>query len=535
MRLDILNLNKAAADLPEVTHPNLYNTNTMEPHDDGLLSYKIFGKPGSRERRLQFAYIDLHDKFFHPHVMYELNRYKRNLFDECMRQTKDFTIVAGELKRADDVKNPTKVGRGMDWLYKNWELLDFKPKADDAPTTKTRKKFLGNLSRDEIFITKWIVIPAFYRDVKIKGGKKNEMNSQYNRILNNVSSLAASSAIGVIFGWTPAHTKIQDTIMEMYQDFVTIIGGSKGFLHRNVFGKNTDFSSRNVVTTPKFDMDDVSKSEVSFSHAAIPLASCVKCFAPFIKYGMKRFVENVLAGNRFLTIVKPSGKIERVEITADFKSVYSSETVDKLISLYYDSMEHRFDTFNVPTIDGPQPLLWIRNEPDENGVIDVKTTDVEDIDKVHPITLLELFYIVAHQQVRDKHVYITRFPIENMNSMYPAGMNIIPCIKYRKVILNGDEYPRFPIIDKKISPRGSFDDSLKVFPSYLASLGADFDGDICSIQGVFTDEANEEAERYIHSKSNIISPAGDIIRKFSETSSLGMYSLTYRNKRLEST
>ena len=55
-----------ANDLPEVTSGTLFSSNSSAPDENGLVSYEIFGNPGSKQRAKQFAYIDLGDIFLHP-------------------------------------------------------------------------------------------------------------------------------------------------------------------------------------------------------------------------------------------------------------------------------------------------------------------------------------------------------------------------------------------------------------------------------------------------------------------------------------
>ena len=83
MRANILNCDKWVKDnqLEEVKNGNMINKNSSEPDPDGLVSWRIFGRPGTQERKRTYAYIDLVDRFLHPHVYYELVRYQRNLSD----------------------------------------------------------------------------------------------------------------------------------------------------------------------------------------------------------------------------------------------------------------------------------------------------------------------------------------------------------------------------------------------------------------------------------------------------------------------
>ena len=68
--IDILFCDKWAIDnrIPEVKNGVMFTSNSLEPDPDGLLSYVIFGAPGSVERKRSWGYIELVHKFVHPHI-----------------------------------------------------------------------------------------------------------------------------------------------------------------------------------------------------------------------------------------------------------------------------------------------------------------------------------------------------------------------------------------------------------------------------------------------------------------------------------
>ena len=78
MKLNIVDANKfiKVNELEEVSNP-VYFDRGRQPTDDGLFSYTIFGRPGSKERAQKFAYIDLKAPFLHPLVYKTLLRLDR--------------------------------------------------------------------------------------------------------------------------------------------------------------------------------------------------------------------------------------------------------------------------------------------------------------------------------------------------------------------------------------------------------------------------------------------------------------------------
>lgn len=531
MNLDILNCDKWVIDnsIPEIKTSNIYSTKSLEPDPDGLGSYEIFGRPGTEERKRTFAYIDLVNKFVHPHCYYELTRLQRNIKDLIAGNSDFYVDDFGKLKEIKQGETPPSgklVGTGVNFLYKVWDKLNFKVTPDTAPGTAMRYEFFNNLNKNEIFMSKCPVIPPFYRDIDVNNKKKNEINTFYTKLLINAASLRATSGMFEMFGVSSSDKKIQETLLDLYNYFIDIVGGSKGFIHRNVMGKTTDYSARAVISMARYDANSVDDVEVSFDRSAIPLSTICKCFAPFIKFGIKKIVDRVLSGNDFIYLTNKKGEIIRKKLASDYMSAFSSDKLDELIELYDESFEHRSDIFKLRCEDGSEiPLMYIDDseETDSTTLLDNNSLKTK-----HPINLTELFYMAAYDTVRDKHVFITRYPIEDHNNIYPSKINIIPTINTTKKIVLGEEYPKFPIIPKNVDNTHIYVSTLRPCPQFLKALGGDFDGDQTSIQGVYTEEANAEADKYIYSIANIVNVNNKSMREFAEVNQVGIFNLTYR-------
>jgi DNA-directed RNA polymerase beta' subunit len=540
MKLDLVNMESFVTErgLKQITSANVSNYQDAEPAKDGLASYEIFGRPGSEERKRTFAYIDLYDHFLHPHCYYELTRLHYN-FKKLVDGEADFYVKDGslvEIKKGEIIPPEIKKGTGLQFFYEIYNDLKWDTNAETASQTALRRKFFAGLHRDDVFISKMLVIPPFFRDVDTQKSRPNEINVFYSKVLSNASAIKTTAGLFDIFGFSSAHKKVQDTINEIYNFFMSIIGGTKGYIHKNIMGKTTDYSARCVVAMPRYDIETSEESEVSFGRSAVPLSVAVKCFAPFIKYGVRRIVEGYLSGNKFIYVKNKKGVIERCAIAANAMDVISPTNMDRLIELYDKSPAHRLDDFKIKLEDGRSvPFLYYYIDPEESkkhSLIVKNDPNVEDLimDKsIKAINYTELFYMAAYNTVKDYAIYITRFPIENQHNIYPSQMNIIPCTQTKKRIVNGVEYPRFPVYNKSnMDLKHYFVDTLRMFPSYLAALNADFDGDMTSIQGCYTNEANAAAQKYIYSKMNILDTNGGSMRTIPEVAQSGLFHLTYR-------
>lgn len=530
MKIDIIDMEKWIKDsgIKEVTSANIFALKSTEPDPDGLGSYEIFGKPGSYERKNSFGYIDLVERFFHPHVLNVLVSLKK-IINDVISGNGEFYIDLKEkcIKKLGEGMNAPDgypVGSGINFLYDNWDNISFE-KEKMSPTVKDRVVFIEKLKKNEIFITKFIVIPPFYRDVDVTAGKKNEINIMYQRIISLSSMLKSSSSFMTFQSVSDAHKKIQDTIMELYNYFVKFTTGNKGFIHLHVMGKPTDFSARMIISTPTINAETPDDMEVSFSHSAIPLHIVLKCFAPFIVREFRRMVIDKLGGSKFL-YQKTKTSYVRYELADHFTEELMSENIYKLIDLYYDSKEHRLDYFTL--LGANEERLPFMYKTIEGQIVSNGSDEFTKVtsSSIRPMMLCELFYVVAMNAVKDKYIEVTRYPVEDYHNIYPTKMNIIPCHKYKKTIIENIEYPRFPIIDhdndiKKVD--SMFTDTLRLFPTYLAALGADFDGDMVSIQGVW---GNNEADEFIYSKKNIVNIGGGTMRTTKDITPHTIFALT---------
>ena len=520
-----------ANDLPEVTSGTLFSSNSSAPDENGLVSYEIFGNPGSKQRAKQFAYIDLGDIFLHPmayDAMIMLAKPIKGILegDGFYYLTKDGKFV--RVENQSDAPSEVDCGQGCHWLKRNFKKIDF-AKDNMSIVRKDRINFLNSLSEEEMFISKWLVMPAYYRDVDINTNKKNDINMMYQNILSQAKTVKSMKVMFDSEEVTDSHRKIQAKINEMYQYFFTFMGGTKKFIQKCVLGKAPDYSSRMVISTAKINSNNPDDMQTDYAHSAVPLSMVLEDFAPFIEYGFKNFIRNQVNGSDYIYAKTDKGEIKRIPLASHWERVLLHDNIHDLIKTYSDSKEHRLDYFCLEAEDGSQiPLGYITSKGS------VTSTDTEEFSQqsniVRPITLCEMFYIIAMDTVADKQIMITRFPIEDHQNIYPSMMTIIPYEKTKKVVIQGKDYPRFPdiTIDDIRNKKESFicekfNDTLQLFPTYLKALGADFDGDTVVVQGVFS--KNNPIE-YINSPMNIINIAGSTMRAVSDINSQTIFALT---------
>lgn len=485
--------------IKEITSPKIFSR-PGEPDSEGLASYEIFGYPGTEERKKHYGYIDLKDIFVNPHVIFELKSIKKAYYDLIFGYG-EFYLKDGDIIRIDEdnksIPENVEKGTGVPFLYKIWDKLNFEYK--DIPTGKryNRLRFLKTISKNQVFMNKILVIPPFYRDVDInqEHGNKNEVNSLYIRILNlvqtmiNTSSLFGSIDIG---GVSDSYREITNTLIEFHEKMIKMYGGRKGFIHKYIMGKTIDYSARLVISG--LDLSKIEKTEdmvVDFKKTRVPLFAAIKCFTPFIINGVREIIFDYLKGSEYIIVnmnknigisdknVKNLSKInsinhlKRVKLANDWQSVLTAAYITNLIELYHESPEHRLDYFKLPTEDGDE--INVGFYINSGDILELDDDIITASKRIQPLRLIQLFYMAAYDKISDKHIYITRYPIEDHNNTYPSGISIIPYNRTEKLTIGDTVYPHFPIVEKDdINNISSmFVDSLVIFPIYLSALDGD--------------------------------------------------------------
>ena len=523
-----------AMDLEEITSTNILNRNNM-PEDSGLASYEIFGTPGTSERKSTYAYIDLNDIFIHPHVFQVLKYYKR-AFESLVYGREVYYVDAGEIKvyKENDVKIPkgVKKGTGVRFLKSIWKDLDFKILKGEAPLTRDRKEFLGGLTPNEIFITKFLVCPPFYREVDLStNGKKNEINVLYTRILSTAHMIKQSTIMDLMVH-SQTHNQMMDNIMVLYDYFIGIVGGVHGMIQKDVYGKGTSFSARLVLTSPTYAVESWKDLSVPFDTTVIPLHVAIKCYAPFIVNAVREIFDSALKGSTFIYVYnKKTGKSTRKSLSENYRERLSNLAIYEMIDVYYKSPSRRLDILTVETEDGAEvPLMYFDDTSNKINIVDNDdiATKIEDQPN-GAITMTHLFYMAAASRLQNKAGYVTRFPVEDYHNMVPYKVKVVSYPKSMTATINGISYKGFPDIDLEHDRKqieSLFINSIQVFSAHLGGFGADFDGDQVSFQPIFADDATKDCLEYAVSNTNIINIAGGTMRGDSQIVKHTMYAYT---------
>ena len=525
MKIEILDIDRLIAvnKLEEVTSPRLF-ANKMMYDPQGILSAEIFGV-SKADRRSTFAYIDLKRNFIHPHIYAKVLKPMFKGISSIVSGQQRYTVRDGQLVSGPDGWT------GLVALYNHWDEIDWR-KSKSANTVN--KTLLINLPKKFVFCNKILVCPPAYRDVMIAGtvdssDHVNELNDMYVKLIRSVSLLSE----GGRFAATQYATqlKVQDTIVDIMNFFKAQISRKQGLIRKNLIGKSVDYGARVVISAPNYNNERLEDNMVDVEHTAVPIAQCCSTFYPFIEAWLKNFfTREVINDPNCITFYSHELKKEVMARVKDPEVQFSEKNIKKMINNYTLNPDNRFKVINIdiiaPTANGEKTMkasLILKGKV----ILDNNVTTQLN----RAMTVTDLMYLACVDCCEKRHVMVSRYPVGTDKGIYFNRIRVQSTAKHMKVIFNGKEYPFYPYIDFDIKPDQvgvQFIDTLVMANAHLDGMGADYDGDQVSVRGIWSDEANDEAEEIMNRKMSALNITGTNAKVVAKEVFNSMYELTNR-------
>ena len=528
--------------LKEVYDPVFFNGPT--PSEHGLLSNEIFGITKS-ERAGIYAYIDLGGYFLHP-LAYKTLKKLNSKIENIVHGIDTYSITeTGEIIQDDNGNT------GIDWLKKNFSKIKFTK--NDSRSRNLKIDFI-NMENNKIWINKYIVIPAYYRDVDTKQASigVGEINKLYSSLIIASKSLKETANYGLTLS-DATKGRIQSILVQIFDWFgqgTTINGqktsgnlpGKTGLIKRGALYKTVDYSVRLVMSAPDLEAENIEDLMVDMDHAAEPLAAVLCNFKPFVIFWFRRFFENEFAGKYEYPILTKKGEAISVPIL-DYQVMFSDNILNAQIERFIHGYSNRFIPIDIPVdMEELAKLNKSRKEKIKldniHMMIDYRLESVKNDstskEMIHrPLTWCDLFYIAACEVTEDKMVLITRFPIDSYLNQFPSKIRVKSTVKTEPISIeiNGETklFKWYPVIrEKDINKNTSplFSDTLSICNGIIGVMQMDYDGDTSIVKPVYTVEANEECRKVAKSKIQIIGMDGTCVRDVSKENIISLYSLT---------
>ena len=423
IRFEVLDVDKFVKvnNCQPITNPRAFDRSTV-PSDDGLLSNKIFGIT-AEERAGIFAYINLNGWFMDPSLYKTWIRIDSKIRN-CVHGIGHYSIDKDGYIIEDENGDT-----GIDFLYKNIQKINFKPSKSikrDLSITYLEK------NRNRIFINKYIVIPPFYRD-------KNTSNSRaiglggINKLYTNliVACNAIQTTQDFMFDVSDAMKgRIQECILNIYDwlcgnanpnintDLGIGITGKFGVLNRANLAKTANFSSRLVISGAERKAESPQDMMVDINYSAIPLAAVLAEFRDFIMFNVRRFFDNEFVGKETYPIIDEKGNVKNV-VVQDPEITFSDDRIKVEMDKFLHGYNNRFVPVEIP-VEGTKTVYYMRFrgigvdpsmiQKSEDGSTYINTENPESIFN-RRMTWCDIFYQAAVEATANKHVLITRFPV----------------------------------------------------------------------------------------------------------------------------
>lgn len=475
LTLDICDVDKFVKDneCEEVTNPMFFMKGGI-PTDDGLLSNKIFGLT-KEERSGIFAYIDLKGIFIDPSCYKQLCKIDKNI-KACVHMTDTFIINnSGELVKDEKGKN------GIKFLKDNFDKIKFK--STGSIQRDLRIKYIQK-NKKKMFITKYLVIPAYYRDVDTSSkGKSNvgAINKLYAKLISNANALTSTQDMG--FDTTGAISgTIQETLVTIYNWFVgntddsiqepgTGISGKFGILRMANMSKTIDYSSRLVISSTNIKTEFTDNAMVNLDKSAVPLSAAIANYKPYVAFHVKHFFENELQNGAKYPCMSSDGKVLYLT-PKDPQIEFSDEVIEMQMKRFLHGYSNRLIPVEIHVEENNKTYHMVyKGKPNKDNIIAPSDEFFH-----RDLTWCDVFYMAAVEATRDKIITITRFPIESQYSQVPCGVVVNSTVETIPVYVDNTYYPYYPKIKQSDIGKDTSNMFVDVFIMsnlLLAGLGAD--------------------------------------------------------------
>lgn len=520
--------------LRQITNPIFFIRDNI-PTPDGLLSNEIFGITKDQRANI-FAYIDLTEYFFHPLCYIIWNSMDRNI-GKIVHGTNKFIID----KDGQFVEDEENGNNGIKWLKANLDKVKFRRTSSAKRDTKI--KFLEE-NKNKMFIKSQIVIPAYYRDINNTGGyvSVGELNKVYNSLILAVRSLKETEDYGLNMS-NSVRGRIQEIIVKIYS-WLTGTSNDKesgkgladkyGIIRRSVMSKTTDYGTRLVLSAPELKCESMDDMKTTLDYSCIPLASLCSNVYPFIIFWIRRFFENEFSTLEY-PVRKKNGEVVRYRVK-DPLIEFSDARIKSELERFMKGFSNRFIPIQVPIEDDPNKVIWMKFHG-RKGVVGSDDINQQNSD-ISPLysrrlTWCDLIFMASEECVRDKHVVITRYPMDSYYNQFATKIRVSSTKETEPMYVNNNFYKYYPKIreeDIGKNTSNKFIDTCNISNLYLEGIGGDYDGDQVSNKVAFSTESNEELEKFMNSKGFFINLGASNIRVPIHEAIQSMYSLTIKPK-----
>ena len=431
------------------------------PDPDGLFSYTIFGRPGTRERQYRCGHIELKRKFLHPFAYNMILQMYRNLplIISGERYVKVGKNGAIETTTDTDPDGAT----GIQFFIDNWKKIKWN--TNDSSARAKKEDLFSTMKERDIFVEKWPVVPALMRDINLHNRESGrievgEVNEFYMRLLNITNSES------ILFD-SSYHTQsnAQNTLVDIHNYFMQGTSKKKGLIRSGTMGKTVDYSMIGVISAPRFNSETYKGQLVPYNYIGVPLAIVCATFFPLVLRGLEDLFFNA---NQSTKIMLGGSS---VDVSDAIQRNIETDTLKNLLKAYVKDKNKAIRTARF-TLSGDGQGVYKKFE--------------EQLGR--DFTVTDLLFRVAADVVYNRNTLSTRFPITDSASTIFNKIRIITTEKTIDMSNGAADgtftaeyfrfYPYFPHDKngKVLADKVSWIDTLVPNNAFLAGQGGDYDG-----------------------------------------------------------
>jgi hypothetical protein len=511
--ITLLDLNKKGRleAIRPVTSLDVYETVGGNLHQDGLFSIAIFGRIGTPERMKRFSYIELKTTILHPFIYRALVKLKA-LYQGILtgRSYATWNPKLKDFEASDALDGET----GYHFFMSHFKEIDFRT---NKSVIRDQRVELLNKYRDKALTDKIVVLPAGLRDVEIDETGRTimgDINTIYTRLLGIARTIANTG--------TPINSPVLDLPRQMlqegfntlYETIEQMLIGKRGFIQNRWASRRILNGTRNVITTNNIRIDYLgSKHAPHATDTVLGLFQLIKAIFPVTIHTLREgYIHQAFSvGENQARLVNPKTlESELVQLSPDQYDRWATiEGIEKVINSYREPSLR-----NKPVVvNGHYLALIYRGAGTFKVFFDIKDLPPElSKDDVSPINLCELIYLSGYRIWNKYAGFVTRYPITGIGSTYPTTYFVRTTIESEVRRELGEDWK--PLSDEyeasefpKFKPLGYIDTQAIPTPR-LQGLGADFDGDTCSAEAVYSDQGLMNVLNHLRSKAAWVDPRG---------------------------
>lgn len=501
--------------LRPVTSLEIFVGATRNFNPDGLFSNEIFGVVGTPKRSAQSSYIDLRAPVIHP-VIYKTLVNLKGFYAEIM-SGREYARWDGELH--DFVRSDMVDGRtGYQFFMEHFTELVI---PSNASLERQQAIALYEKYKHNSLLRYAVVVPAGLRDVEIdEYGRitSDKVNELYYTLLSTANTINLNSAHLGLESYNQQRVRLQNTINDIYKYFSANVEGKNNLFMGKWAARKVFNGTRNVITaanTTALELDHPRNMGLNDALAGIYQVS--KAMLPItlarLRAGFLDRVFTQMGAPAILTDQKTRQSVAVQLKAMTYADWLSNEGLEKFLTYFKE------DTVRHEPIMVENYYLGLTYRGPDGTFAFISGVDQlpEDRSAEHctPITMAELLYAAIYEVAHTYPALITRYPITGMNSIYPCWVSLRSTVNAEeRKPLNTDTWEvdstrsvayQFPILGS------SFYNSLSPHPSRIQGLGADYDGDMCSLTILYSDEARAENVANFNSKKNYVGTDGRLM------------------------